>query len=194
MLSAVLKAKLDKKPLSKITVSEIVQDCGVNRKTFYYHFVDIQELLKWTLEQEAIEIVKSFDLILDSEEAILFVLKYVEENKAILNSAYDSIGRDELKRFFCNDFYSIVMNMIDNVEKLGNITADEEYKHFLCDFYSGALATELIEVFRSRKPFDPEKLVPYLAATLKAALPAALKSNCGWQNRKWLKKEEPEGG
>ena len=96
MLSAELKAKMEKKPLSKITVSEIVQDCGVNRKTFYYHFVDIQELLKWMLEQEAIEIVKSFDLILDSEEAILFVLKYVEENKAILNSAYDSIGRDEL--------------------------------------------------------------------------------------------------
>lgn len=177
MLSAELKAKMEKKPLSKITVSEIVQDCGVNRKTFYYHFVDIQELLKWTLEQEAIEIVKSFDPILDSEEAILFVLKYVEENKAILNSAYDSIGRDELKRFFCNDFYSIVMNMIDNVEKLENITADEEYKHFLCEFYSGALATELIEVFRSRKPFDPDKLVRYLAATLKAAMPAALKSN-----------------
>lgn len=127
--------------------------------------------------RKQIEIIKSFDLILDSEEAILFVLKYVEENKVILNSAYDSIGRDELKRFFCNDFYSIVINMIDNVEKLENITADEEYKHFLCDFYSGALATELIEVFHSRKPFDHEKLVRYLTATLKAALPAALKSN-----------------
>lgn len=28
---------MEKKPLSKITVSEIIADCGVNRKTFYYH-------------------------------------------------------------------------------------------------------------------------------------------------------------
>ncbi|WP_295208123.1 TetR family transcriptional regulator [Ruminococcus sp.] len=39
------------KPLSKITVSEIVADCNINRKTFYYHFEDVQSLLKWTLEQ-----------------------------------------------------------------------------------------------------------------------------------------------
>ena len=32
---------MEKKPLSKITVSEIIADCGVNRKTFYYHFEDI---------------------------------------------------------------------------------------------------------------------------------------------------------
>lgn len=30
----------------EIAVSEIVADCGVNRKTFYYHFDNIQALLK----------------------------------------------------------------------------------------------------------------------------------------------------
>ena len=51
MLSAELKAKMEKKPLSKITVSEIVQDCGVNRKTFYYHFVD------WYYEDQYMRII-----------------------------------------------------------------------------------------------------------------------------------------
>ena len=37
---------MEKKPLSNITVSEIIADCGVNRKTFYYHFEDIYALLK----------------------------------------------------------------------------------------------------------------------------------------------------
>lgn len=36
--AASLKGFMGKKPLSKITVSEIIADCGVNRKTFYYHF------------------------------------------------------------------------------------------------------------------------------------------------------------
>ncbi len=49
-LAASLKRCMEKKPLSKITVSELIADCGVNRKTFYYHFEDIYGLLKWMLE------------------------------------------------------------------------------------------------------------------------------------------------
>ena len=177
MLSAELKSKMEKKPFSKITVSEIATDCGVNRKTFYYHFEDIQELLKWTLEQEAIEIVKKFDLVLDSEEATEFVLNYVEENKHILNCAYDSIGRDELKRFFHNDFTDITMNLIESIEKTENVRVDEEYKQFLCNFYTEAISGMLVEILRTRKPFDKKKVIRYLTMTLKSALTAALREN-----------------
>lgn len=177
MLSAELKSKMQKKPFSKITVSEIVNDCGVNRKTFYYHFEDIQELLKWTLEQEAIEIVKSFDLVVDSEEATEFVLNYVEENKHVLNCAYDSIGRDELKRFFHNDFIDITMNMIESIEKTENIKTSEDYRTFLSDFFTGAISGMLVEILKTKKPFDKEKLIKYLTVTLKSALTAALKEN-----------------
>ena len=39
--ATVLKEKMKEKPFSKITVSELIADCGVNRKTFYYHFQNI---------------------------------------------------------------------------------------------------------------------------------------------------------
>jgi AcrR family transcriptional regulator len=29
-------------------VSDITEDCGVNRQTFYYHFQDIADLIEWT--------------------------------------------------------------------------------------------------------------------------------------------------
>ena len=32
-------------PISQITVKDIVEDCGVNRNSFYYHFQDIYDLL-----------------------------------------------------------------------------------------------------------------------------------------------------
>lgn len=41
-LEASLKKMLLKKPVTKITISDITEDCGVNRATFYYHFVTIQ--------------------------------------------------------------------------------------------------------------------------------------------------------
>ncbi|MGN1182967.1 MAG: TetR family transcriptional regulator, partial [Faecalibacillus sp.] len=79
-LSQSLKRHMQKKKLNKITVSDIVQDCQINRKTFYYHFKNIPDLVKWMLEEEAIEIVKKFDLMSDYEEAIIFVIEYVEQN------------------------------------------------------------------------------------------------------------------
>ena len=98
-LATALKKTMEKKTLSKITVSELVQECDVNRKTFYYHFQDIYGLLKWMLEEEAIEVVKNFDLVVNTEEAIRFVMEYVEENQHIINCAYDSMGHEEMKRF-----------------------------------------------------------------------------------------------
>lgn len=68
------------------------------------------------LEQEAIEVVKNFDLLIDYEDAIHFIIQYVQENAHILNCAYDSMGRDELKRFFYNDFIFLVCNVINNCE------------------------------------------------------------------------------
>ena len=73
-----LKNHMQKKSLDKITVSDIVKDCQINRKTFYYHFKNIYDLVKWMLEEEAVEIVKKLHLMNDYEDAIVFVLNYVE--------------------------------------------------------------------------------------------------------------------
>ena len=42
-----LKNLLLKKPLTKITINDITEDCGINRMTFYYHFKDIYDVLEW---------------------------------------------------------------------------------------------------------------------------------------------------
>ena len=45
------------------------------------------------------------------QEAIAFVMEYVEQNDYLINCAYDSIGREEMKRFFCADFYHVVQSV-----------------------------------------------------------------------------------
>lgn len=90
---------MKQKPLNKITVKDLTEFCDVNRKTFFYHFSDVYDLLKWILDEEAVNIVKQFDLLTDFQDAAGFVLNYIEENAHILNCVYDSLGWDELKRF-----------------------------------------------------------------------------------------------
>ena len=173
-LAGSLKKFMSQKPLSKITVSEIIADCDVNRKTFYYHFEDIYALLKWILEQEAIEVVKQFDLIVDYEDAIVFVIDYVDANKHILNCVFDSIGREELKRFFCADFISIMRIVVDGVENKMALHVAEDFKAFLCNFYTEALAGILIDWFRDRTIRDREKTIKYISLIFRESLPNIL--------------------
>ena len=165
-----LKKLMSKKPLSKISISEIVLDCNFNRKTFYYHFEDIYDLLKWMLEEEAIKVVKQFDLLTDYEDAIVFVLNYVNENKHLLSCVYDSIGRDEMKRFFYSDFIGITKNIIENTRKQQNIQIDEEYEEFLAHFYTEAIAGLLIDEFTDKKGHDIKKATKYISHVLSSSL------------------------
>lgn len=176
MLAASLKKFMERKPLSKITVSEIIADCGVNRKTFYYHFEDIYALLKWMLEEEAIAVVKQFDLLVDDREAVLFVMHYVRENKHLLCCAYDSMGRDEMKRFFYADFIGIMQTVIDNTERQLGLHTAKDFKQFLAHLYTEAIAGLLIDEFTDKEGHDPEKAVEYLSLVLKSSLPSVLSS------------------
>ncbi|KAF2955109.1 MULTISPECIES: TetR family transcriptional regulator [Marinitoga] len=56
-LSNSLKKLMKEKPLSKITVNDVVKDCGLNRRTLYYYFHDIYELLEWTFITEIKEVI-----------------------------------------------------------------------------------------------------------------------------------------
>ena len=173
-LAASLKKQMVKKQLKKVTVSEIITDCNLNRKTFYYHFEDIYALLKWMLEQEAVEIVKQFDLLVDYKDAILFVLDYVEANAHILNCAYDSMGRDEMKRFFYADFIGIMGTLIDSTEKDLGLSVSVDFKEFLCNLYTEALAGVLIDWVKNRKKHVRDKVLQYLSLIMRTSLPAVL--------------------
>ena len=162
-LATSLRGLMKKKPLSKITVSEIIADCGVNRKTFYYHFSDIYDLLKWMLEEEAVEVVKQYDLLLDFREVVLFVMDYVRKNKHLLCCAYDSMGREEMKRFFYTDFIDIVYTVINNTEKQLGLQIDPTFKQFVANFYTGAIASLMIDEFTDREGHDTQKAVEYLS-------------------------------
>ena len=173
-LAASLKKQMEKKPLKKVTVSDIITDCNVNRKTFYYHFEDIYALLKWMLEREAVEVVKQFDLLVDYKDAILFVLDYVESNAHILGCAYDSMGRDEMKRFFYADFIGIIGTLIDGTEKDLGLSVSIDFKEFLGNLYTEALAGVLIDWVKDRKKYNREKVLQYLSLIMRTSVPAVL--------------------
>lgn len=169
-LAEALKLLLEKKPLAKITVSDIIRECGLNRKTFYYHFQDIRDLLKWMLNQEAIERIKSFTMAMKFEEGMFFLLKYVEENKHILNCVCDSMGSLEIKRGLYQDFDFIAERMLKAVEETQGIRLFSEYRDFLKSFFIEAMSGKLIEIIQSKESCDRKKIIGDVFFTIRVSL------------------------
>lgn len=175
-LAAALKEMMTRKPLSKITISDIVSTVGLNRKTFYYHFADVTALLQWVLEQEAVEVVKGFDLIHNFEEATLFVMDYVERNQHIICCAYDSIGREGMKSFLYSDFTDIVSSAISLAEQEVGVRVPEDFKEFLVQFYAEAVAGTLINWFQARNRRPKEAVARDIMIIFRHAIPNILKA------------------
>ena len=173
-LVAALKNAMEKKPLSKVTVTELVKECQINRKTFYYYFDNIYELLKWMLEQEAIDIVKNFDYVVDTEEVFRFIMNYIDENKHIINCAYDSMGHEEIKRFLYNDLISVMKSAINQGEEELNIHVDPAFKDFLAVFFTEAAAGIIIDWIKNKFQRDKEVVLQDMLLIFKISMPHKL--------------------
>lgn len=174
-LAAALKRLMANKPINKITVRELVTECGINRNSFYYHFDDIYALFKWMIEAEAVEVIRQHDLMTDYHEVVSFVLTYVESNQYLLTNAYNAIGQAGLKRFLYLDFVSCLGSLIDQGARMQGLSLDEDYRQFLCAFYAEAIAGTLLDYITHPQARSRETVVAYLERLLCSTLPAAVR-------------------
>lgn len=173
-LAKSLKDLLKTKSFAKLTVTEIIKKSEVNRNTFYYHFEDIYDLLRWTLEQEAIDKVKTYDSIDDIDKAIDFTIDYIKENQAFLRNILFSVGERDLKRFLAKDFKEIIKNFIVLGEaRLGKII-DDSYRSFLTDYTTEAIAGILTEIITKKDPLSKDRINYFIQITLTSSLTAAI--------------------
>ena len=174
-LAAAFKELLRHKSFSKITVSELIRECNVNRKTFYYHFEDIYALLKWTLEQETFEVVRQFDLTSDCQDAFLYVVEYLEQNSFFLNCIYDSLGRDQMKRFLYQDLVGIIDSVVRSAENEASTPLPDNLHRFLTEFYTEGIAGMLINTFQETHTLDREELIDYFSLIVRTSIPATIR-------------------
>ena len=51
-------ALCDEMPLKKVSISDIIERTGKNRKTFYYHFIDKEHLVLWIFRRDLGELLR----------------------------------------------------------------------------------------------------------------------------------------
>ena len=175
-LSQALKELMEEKPLGKISVCSITDKCGLNRKTFYYHFRDVQQLLRWTIEQDAVNTVKEYGKINSYKGAIQFAIDYISRNKTLLSAAYNAIGHNALRYFFNDDFREIINQAIIHEEEQTGESVSQDFHSFLCSFYTETLTGMIVSLFEDQADCDAVKLSEYLNLTLTTSLPSVIKA------------------
>ena len=171
-----LKKLMAKKPLNKISVREIAEDSGVNRQTFYYHFEDIYDMVRWMYQEEAILLIAKHEGVLLWQDGILQLLKYVDENRAVCICALNSLGHQHLKRFFYNDIHAAIGRAVFSIaEGIPNVSQD--YGEFLTHFYAIALAGMVESWLMGDIKEPPEKLIQFMDISLNDQIRGALVRN-----------------
>ena len=84
---------LNETPLSNITVKMIVDDCQINRNSFYYHFQDIPSLLEAIIVQMLDDIIQ-----LIPSDCLLEISEELDRNKRALLHIWNSGNRERFER------------------------------------------------------------------------------------------------
>ena len=172
-LEASLKRLLLQKPLNKITINDITEDCGVNRMTFYYHFKDIYDLVDWILAEDAAKALENKQNFETWTEAFLDILRQVQENKVLVMNVYRSVSREQVEQYLYKQLDPMLRDFIER--KAAEISVQDADKQFIVDFYKYALVGMVLEWIRKDMKEDPVRMTDRLNVLLHGDFERALR-------------------
>ena len=82
---------LTERPISQITVKDIVEDCGVNRNSFYYHFQDIPSLLEEIIVEMTAKVIETLPEESTFEEKVTAALEEINSNKRMIDGRWSTM-------------------------------------------------------------------------------------------------------
>ena len=167
-----LKNLLLQKPLNKITINDIAEDCGINRMTFYYHFRDIYDLVEWSCLEDADRALNDKKTYETWQEGLINIFYAVLENKPFIMNVYCCVHREQVEKYLSPLVDDLVMGVIN--EEAVRIRVRDEDKEFIAKVYSYVLIGVMLDWIKDDMREDPKEVVARLARLIKGSVPSAL--------------------
>lgn len=127
---------LENNTISSVTVGAVCDKCNINRKSFYYHFQDKFDLVKWIFVTE----FSSHSEILDYESVFDFlydVCRYLEKNKKFYRKVFSSEGDNVFFRYFYDLFFDISRKFS------GKLYLDLKEREFFETFFADSVTSSI---------------------------------------------------
>ena len=159
-----LKRMLMKKPVNKITINDITEDCGVNRATFYYHFKDIYDLVEWSCEEDSKRAADGNTTYDTWEQGFLNIFYAIEENKPFILNVYHYVSQEQITQYLYRVVYRLIKDVVEECAE--GMSVREEDKKFIADFYKFAFVGIILDWIRNDMKTSPEQLVARISALI----------------------------
>ena len=167
-----LKQMLLKKPLDKITISDLTDDCGISRMAFYYHFKDIYDLVEWSCMEDATRALQGKKTYDTWHEGLKQIFEAVLENKPFIMNAYRALSREQIENYLFMLTHNLLMGVVEEKSKGLDITEGE--KSFIADFYKYGFVGLVLEWIDKGMKEDPKQIIERLNALIQGSFAHAL--------------------
>lgn len=173
-LEASLKSLLLQKPLDKITINDIAEDCGINRMTFYYHFKDIYDLIEWSCVEDAAKALEGKKTYDTWQQGFLQIFEAVQANKPFIINVYNSVSREQVELYLYKLTYNLMIGVVN--EKSKGMVVNNEDKKFVADFYKYAFVGLMLDWIKNGMKEDPHLIIARLGMLVHGNITSALEN------------------
>ena len=171
-LEASLKNLLLQKPLNKITINDIAEDCGINRMTFYYHFKDIYDLVEWCCQEDASKALAGNKTYETWQQGLLQIFQAVLDNKPFILNVYRSVSREQVESYLYKVTYDLLEGVVE--EQARGMSVRQEDKEFIATLYKYMFVGLMLDWIRSDMKGNPKLIVDRMEQVIHGSVNAAL--------------------
>lgn len=144
---------LNKKPIHNVTVTELARKCDIERKTFYYHYENLTELVKEIFQEELTMVVEEFNETLSWEDSFILAAKFILDNKRAIKHLYQSDYREDVEKYVFSIAGEIMYKYVERASE--DTDAKDVDKKLIAYFYQCALSSALIQWVATDMKTDP---------------------------------------
>ena len=153
-LADAMKKLMVRKSFAKISISDLCEECGLNRKSFYYHFKDKYDLVNWIFYVDFLTNMggKNFE---NEWDVLVAVCNIFYQNKAFYQSALRIEGQNSFKDYFYEMLEPVMAFFVQDLFQVQN---QKLFVTFFCD----AFLTAVLRWFSMESELEPETFVEEL--------------------------------
>lgn len=153
---------LQTKPLDSIKVRNIIDECGISRNTFYYHYHDIYDVLADTFDNILDEIIKNDSDDFSWESAFHQMAGSALINKNIISNIFSSKYADRITLYVANGIGRIIESKVKALCKKKGISVNDDDIRIISTFYKHAITGTFTEWVQLGMKTNPEDFIKKL--------------------------------
>ena len=149
---------LKKKPIDKITITDITVNCDMSRQLFYRYFVDKYDLINWMYEEDCGSVIYTGEEKFSLKSWIKYILDVIEEKK----NFYIHAIQNDIEKIFEKLILDKTRFYLSNIIKYKTSSELTKQLEFLIEMTARSLVDMIIFEIKNELPVKKEILLDWL--------------------------------